>query len=444
MIVMKFGGTSVGSAARMNEVVDIVTSTPERKLVVLSAMSGTTNDLVHISQTHKSQDICKARYLLETLRVHYEEVLGELFKLFSSDFEKGRKIVQQAFEEMALWLELPYDKYSENQFLSKGELLSTALFEVLCQSRGEDAVLIPALEFMRVDVDHEPDQAAIDQLLMPFIKAHEDRAIMITQGYICRDHEGHISNLQRGGSDYTATLLGASVQSREIQIWTDIDGIHNNDPRMVEDTTPIRKLSYREAAELAYFGAKILHPTCVLPAERMHVPLRLKYTMQPEAPGTLISSEKSDRSITAIAAKDGITAMKIYSHRMLNAYGFLRKVFQVFEDHKTSVDMITTSEVAVSLTIDDTSQLDSILRGLALYGEVEATSGYTIICIVGNELYTKGEHRQAIFAALREIPIRMVSMGGSNYNISVLIPTKEKRPALRALQSIFHGMAMDA
>lgn len=438
MIVMKFGGTSVGSATRMNEVISIVSDSSESKLVVLSAMSGTTNALVEISELHECGEIHKAVQLLKILKDKYQIVVSELFDK-KHWIEKGQRIVDQEFQKMDTWIHLSTSPIITNQFLAEGELLSTALFEVLCLSKGVDAVLIPALDFMRIDSNNEPDINQIEALSKPILDNYTSNHILITQGYICRDSNGEISNLQRGGSDYTATLLGSAIQCEEIQIWTDIDGIHNNDPRVVDNTHPIRNLSYREAAELAYFGAKILHPTCVLPAERMNVPLRLKYTMEPQAPGTLISKKDSNRSITAIAAKDGITAVKIYSHRMLNAYGFLRKVFQVFEDHETSVDMITTSEVAVSLTIDDTSQLDSIRRGLQVFGEVEVAHDFTIICIVGNELYTEGSHVQHIFDALHQIPTRMVSMGGSNYNISVLINSEEKKNALVALNSIFQN-----
>ncbi|MFT4568368.1 MAG: aspartate kinase, partial [Saprospiraceae bacterium] len=385
MVVMKFGGTSVGSVTRMNEVISIITDSPESKIVVLSAMSGTTNALVEIAQMHGSKN-ANAVELLRVLESQYQDVVKNLFTE-PSWREKGQHIIDAEFVKMNGWVREESTDVISNQFLAEGELISTALFEVLCHSKGIDAVLIPALDFMRIDENNEPDQNLISELSKPFIESNESAHILITQGYICRDLRGNISNLQRGGSDYTATLLGAALQCDEIQIWTDIDGIHNNDPRIVSDTKPIRNLSYREAAELAYFGAKILHPTCVLPAERMDVPLRLKYTMEPKAPGTLISKTTSKRSITAIAAKDGITAVKIYSHRMLNAYGFLRKVFQVFEDHETSVDMIATSEVAVSLTIDDTSQLESIVKGIKAYGEVEVSHDHTIICIVGNELY---------------------------------------------------------
>jgi len=433
---MKFGGTSVGSVSRMNDVVSILTNSSESKLVVLSAMSGTTNALEEISQRHEESKTNEASQLITELYEKYQGVVEDLFG--EEEWRnKGQDVIDTEFGKMQSWLNEAPNEVISNQYLAEGELLSTALFEVLCHSIGVDAVLLPALDFMRIDANHEPDQNQIEELARPLIETYADTHILITQGYICRDHLGHISNLQRGGSDYTATILGAALQCDEIQIWTDIDGIHNNDPRVVTDTQPIRHLSYREAAELAYFGAKILHPTCVLPAERMNVPLRLKYTMEPEAPGTLISKRTSNRSITAIAAKDGITAVKIYSHRMLNAYGFLRKVFQVFEDHETSVDMITTSEVAVSLTIDDVSQLDSIIKGLQPYGEVEVAHDFTIICIVGNELYDEGSHIQHIFDALREIPTRMVSMGGSNYNISVLIPSDQKNIALKSLNSIF-------
>lgn len=435
MIVQKYGGTSVGTAARMRDVLSIVTSTPDSKIVVLSAMSGTTNDLVTYNDLLRS-DLTGASAHLELLRERYNRVIREIGFLEKIGNAADR-VVEDTFSQLSSCLHQPLTEQIEKANLAVGELLSTQLFHLLCQSEGHSSELLPALDFMRIDEGHEPDIPLTQKLLAAAIKAKPSVSIFITQGYICRDHQGHIDNLQRGGSDYTATIIGAAIQAKEIQIWTDIDGVHNNDPRLVDDTAPIRQMSYREAAELAYFGAKILHPTCVLPAERMQVPLRLKHTMNPNAPGTLISDQTSQRAITAIAAKDGITAIKIYSHRMLMAYGFLRKVFQVFEDHETPVDMITTSEVAVSVTIDDISRLDDITMALSDLGEVQARGGYSIICIVGNSLYDDGQHLNAIFGALKDIPTRMISLGGSRYNVSILLKTEYKKDALIRLNGIF-------
>lgn len=432
----------MGSAQRMREVLDIITRDQTQKLVVLSAMSGTTNDLVRLAELH-SDDIIAANDHLDSLYQRYQQVLFDL--LTSKEmFENGKVIVDGIFADMAKVLQTSASTQSDRILLAQGELLSTQLFGLLCQQEGYKARVLPALEFMRVDEEHEPKIEVICDLIQTHLHDVSSDEILITQGYICLNSDGEIDNLRRGGSDYTATILGAALNAGEIQIWTDIDGVHNNDPRLVDNTSPIRKMSYREAAELAYFGAKILHPTCVLPAEKMQVPLRLKYTMNPEAPGTLISDATSERPITAIAAKEGITAIKIYSHRMLMAYGFLRKVFQVFENHKTPVDMITTSEVAVSVTIDDKTHLEELIEDLSKYGEVEVEDNYTIICIVGNELYADGVHMRSIFSALQDIPTRMISHGGSKYNVSVLVKSEFKKEALIKLNSIFKSQVVGA
>ncbi len=436
MIVMKFGGTSLGDAQRICEVIDIVTGYPGKKIIVLSAMSGTTNLLMDIAQNVVLKDMGSAMTGLDALYQNYVSVLDELFTE-RQYISQGMDMLDQQFMKLKTWIEDSGEDGLTQRIVSIGECLSTHLFLLKCSAQDIEAALLPALSFMRTKADHEPDMERISrdiEVTMDEVGAHE---ILITQGYICRDHRGEISNLQRGGSDYTATIVGAVLGAEEVQIWTDIDGLRSNDPRVVQDTLPIRYLSYREAAELAYFGAKILHPTCVLPAEKAKVPLRLKYTMRPDAPGTLIGEQTSRREITAIAAKDKITAIKIYSHRMLNAHGFLRKVFQVFENHCTSVDMITTSEVAVSLTIDNTSTLPAIRQDLSQYAEVEVEGDFSIICIVGNALYADGYYVKTIFQALSKIPCRMVSMGGSRYNISVLVKSERKNEALLALNCLF-------
>ncbi len=436
MFILKFGGTSVGSAQRMREVLEIITRDHEQKIVVLSAMSGTTNALVGICEHLYRGDKTAGRQAIQALHDQYDQVRHDLFS-DAALLATAKDIIDTEFQTISSCVIDGFGTRQEKTILAAGELLSTQLFHLLAQSEGVDVGYLPALDFMRIDEKGEPFLERTTVLLNQTLESLGTHKIYITQGYICRNHWEEIDNLQRGGSDYTATILGAVVKSMEIQIWTDIDGVHNNDPRLVDDTAPIRNLSYREAAELAYFGAKILHPTCVLPAEKMQVPLRLKYTMEPDAPGTLISSEISNRPITAIAAKDGITAINIYSHRMLMAYGFLKKVFQVFEDHKTPVDMITTSEVAVSLTIDDSTRLDRILEDVGHFAEIEATEGYSIICIVGNDLFNETVYVERIFASLRDIPVRMVSMGGSKYNISLLIKTEHKKQALIALNEVF-------
>lgn len=438
MEVLKFGGTSVGTADRMNDVIDILEKKQGEQIVVLSAMSGTTNRLVAINEAIRTNHKDKAQQLVEELESKYTRVLTDLY-VEKHDRDRGRTLLSSSFDLLRSKLKSSsFDGVDEKEVLAQGELISTRLFTLICEIRQVAVALIPALDFMRTNKEGEPDLALTSELIRPWLETlDDDIQILITQGYICRNHKDEVDNLQRGGSDYTATIIGAAIDADEVQIWTDIDGVHNNDPRLVSNTQPIRNLSYREAAELAYFGAKILHPTCVLPVEKANVPLRLKCTMDPPAPGTLISTKTSNKAITALAAKDGITAIKIQSHRMLNAYGFLTQVFQVFENHKTSVDMITTSEVAVSLTIDNTHQLDAILADLREFAEVEAAEGYTIICIVGNALYDESEHVDKIFTALKKIPVRMVSMGGSKYNVSLLVKSSHKKEALIALNSLF-------
>ena len=438
MEVLKFGGTSVGTADRMNDVIDILEKKSGEQIVILSAMSGTTNQLVAINEAIRTNHKDKAQQLVDELESRYTRVLTDLYPE-KHDRDRGRTLLSSSFDLLRSKLKSSsFDAVDEKEVLAQGELISTRLFTLICEIRQVAVALIPALEFMRTNERGEPDMAKTSELIQPWLETiDDDIQILITQGFICRNHKGEVDNLQRGGSDYTATVIGAAIQADEVQIWTDIDGVHNNDPRLVQDTQPIRNLSYREAAELAYFGAKILHPTCVLPVEKANVPLRLKCTMDPPAPGTLISTETSKKAITALAAKDGITAIKIQSHRMLNAYGFLTKVFQVFENHRTSVDMITTSEVAVSLTIDNTEHLDAILSDLKVFAEVEAVPGYAIVCIVGNALYDNSEHVDKIFSALEKIPVRMVSMGGSRYNVSLLVKSSYKKDALVALNGLF-------
>jgi aspartate kinase len=436
MLVLKFGGTSVGSAQRMREVFAILNTSTEPQLVVLSAMAGTTNALVEINAVLREHKEDIAQTMLDGLKQHYNQVCHELFPDQPKFQEQACQIVKEIFGYLAERVVQSSRRDVSKEVLSQGEILSTHLFHLLVASEGKQSALLPALDFMRLDEKSEPFLEKTSALLKPILSEAGDVALLITQGYICRNHWGEIDNLQRGGSDYTATILGAVLDAEEIQIWTDIDGIHNNDPRIVDLTSPVRQLSYREAAELAYFGAKILHPTCVIPAEKMQVPLRLKFTTDPDAAGTIISSEESTLPITAIAAKDNITTINIYSSRMLMAYGFLKKVFQVFEDHKTPVDMITTSEVAVTLTIDDISRLDLIKKDLSDFAEITIKDGYSIICIVGSELYDNSAHVTGIFNSLNDIPLRMVSMGGSRHNISLLIKTAYKTQALHALNQV--------
>jgi len=433
MKVLKFGGTSVGSPERMKNLLRIIRP-GEPQIVVLSAVAGTTNRLVEIAALFSDGNKQGSLASLENLRHEYKQFVDELFTTPAGK-EHGKQTLIYHFgliESLANDLFTPKE---EKIVLAQGELLSTTLYHYYLQEIGVSSVLLPALDFMKVDEDHEPMVDFITEHIKPLLAAHPDENLFITQGYICRNSYGEIDNLRRGGSDYTASLIGAAIRSPEVQIWTDIDGMHNNDPRIVKGTKPIAQLSFDEAAELAYFGAKILHPQSVFPAQKYKIPVRLLNTMEPDAPGTLISSVSEPGKIKSIAAKDGITAIKIQSSRMLLAYGFLRRVFEVFERYKTPIDMITTSEVAVSLTIDDTRHLDDILKELTHFGTVEVDKDQTIVCVVGDFGAEKHGFASRVFEALKHIPIRMISYGGSSYNISLLVKTSDKVEALRSLHN---------
>jgi aspartate kinase len=431
MKVYKFGGTSVGSPANMRAVMEIITP-GEPKIVVLSAMSGTTNSLVEIGENLAKGDKQCAISLIKKLEEKYHTVVDELYKTDGYK-QMGEGVIAAQFGVLYNQVEGDFNAVKEQIILAQGELISTALVTYLLQEEGYKAALLPALDFMRIDEDKQADIPLTTELIKPIIKAAGDQQIYITQGFICRNAQGDIDNLQRGGSDYTATLIGAAIQSEEVQIWTDIDGIHNNDPRFVSNTKRIDNLLFAEAAELAYFGAKILHPLTVLPAKQANIPVRLKNTMNPEDPGTLISNDKTISGLKAVAAKDGITAIKIRSGRMLNAYGFLRKVFEIFENYKTSIDMITTSEVAVSVTIDKNTYLDQIVKELDAFGEVEVDIDQTIVCVVGDMISEEQTFSKKVFDALEGIPVRMISYGGSRYNVSILINTDRKKQTLQAI-----------
>lgn len=431
MLVYKFGGTSVGSPANMRSVAELLRN-GEKKIVVLSAVSGTTNTLVELAAfLYRSE---KESFVagLNDLQHSYENFAGEL--LNSGDKKsRAKEILSAHFNYMRNFSEDLFTIYEERAILAEGELLSTALFQLYCEEIGIRSKLLPALDFMRINNQQEPDDYYIKVNLERLLNENPDFDIYISQGFICRNAFGEIDNLKRGGSDYSASLIGAAIGAAEIQIWTDIDGMHNNDPRVVESTKTIENLSFDEAAELAYFGAKILHPSSVRPAREKNIPVRLKNTMHPEASGTLISAESRNKGITAVAAKDGITAIKIRSGRMLMAYGFLRAVFQVFELYKTSIDLVTTSEVAVSLTIDDDTHLDRIAEDLRKFGMLEIDRDQSIVCIVGDFMANKAGFLAIIANALKDIPLRMVSYGGSRNNISFLVNSDEKNAALKAL-----------
>ncbi len=438
MLILKFGGTSVGSAERIKNLAEL-TKSQESKIVVLSAMSGTTNALVEISAALYEKNTSKAKELIDTLEKKYRTETKDLYKN-ETILQKAEELINSHFEYIRSFVDFPLFTLKEEKIiLAQGELLSTAMFHYYLSEIGEKSILLPALEFMRINKDAEPDMAYIEENLKEELKKYPDTTFFITQGYICRNAQGDIDNLQRGGSDYTACIIGAVIDAKEIQIWTDIDGMHNNDPRFVDKTHPVDELNFDEAAELAYFGAKILHPTCILPAQKRNIPVSLKNTMQPQAKGTLIANIETPKGIRAVAAKDGIYAITIRSGRMLLAHGFLKTIFEIFEKYKTSIDVITTSEVAVSLTIDNPASLDNIIAELKEIAHVEVEKDQTIIAIVGNIAKSEAGYGVKILDAFREIPLHMVSYGGSEHNISVVIDSKHKKEALQALNNKLFG-----
>ena len=434
MKVLKFGGTSVGSAQCMKDVAKLITD-GEQKIVVLSAMSGTTNTLVEISDYLYKKNPEGANEVINKLEAKYKQHIDELFSTEEYK-QKTLEFVKSVFDYIRSFTKDIFTLFEEKVILAQGEIISTNMVTNYLCEQGVKAVLIPALEFMRTDKNSEPDLNYIREKLSAQLEAHPGQEIYITQGFICRNAYGEIDNLQRGGSDYTASLIGAAINASEIQIWTDIDGMHDNDPRVVDKTSPVRQLHFEEAAELAYFGAKILHPTCVQPAKYANIPVRLLNTMEPSAPGTLISNETEKGKIKAVAAKDNITAIKIKSSRMLLAHGFLRKVFEIFESYQTPIDMVCTSEVGVSMSIDNTKHLNEIVNDLKKYGTVTVDHDMCIVCVVGDlEWENIGFEARAI-QAMKDIPVRMISYGGSNYNISFLIRESDKKRALQALSDV--------
>ncbi len=438
MLVLKFGGTSVGKPERLKKVADLVLRTPGKKIVVLSALSGTTNTLVKIGENLLAGKTQNGETEIAQLEKHYIQYASELFT--SSEYKAiGLDIVSRYFSLIRLLAAGTFDDRSYRELLAQGELASTEFFYYHLRERKIDSRLLPALHFMSTDENQEPELEKIGERLKALLPSMSQVDVLITQGYICRNHRNEIDNLKRGGSDYTASLIGAGIQAEEIQIWTDIDGMHNNDPRVVKRTLPIAELTFDEASELAYFGAKILHPSTIVPAQKYGVPVRLKNTMDEKAFGTLISDKGTSGQFKAIAAKDGIIAINIKSSRMLLAFGFLRLVFEVFEKYKTSIDMISTSEVAVSVTIDDASHLEGITQELQKFGTIAIDKNQTIICIVGNKLVEKKGVLNDVFKSMADIPVRMVSYGGSHNNISILVDTAQKEKSLKLLnQGLFN------
>ena len=431
MKVLKFGGTSVGSAERIQNLAKLVQSN-EKQIVVLSAMSGTTNALVEITSLLYKKNITIAEEKITELEKRYRSRIQDLF--ISEEFlKKGNELIDSHFNYIRNFVYRSFTSLQEKAILAQGELISTAMFHYYLCEQNVPSVLLPALNFMRIDKDGEPDHFYIKENLERELQQHDSCNLFITQGYICRNAYGEVDNLKRGGSDYTASLIGAALGCEEVQIWTDIDGFHNNDPRYVENTSSLKELSFDEAAELAYFGAKIMHPASIMPCQQQSIPVRLKNTLSPRDEGTLISNSTSNKGIKAVAAKDGITAVKIKSGRMLLAYGFLRKIFEVFEIYKTPIDMITTSEVAVSLTVDDDAHLKEIEAELCKYGSIEIDKDQSIICIAGDFISESTGNAKTVLEALENIPLRMISYGGSMHNISVLVNKSDKINALQAL-----------
>lgn len=439
MKVMKFGGTSVGKPERMHDVARLVTRDAERKVVVLSALSGTTNALVEISQSLANSDKQQARQQIEKLEAHYLQFRDGLLQTETAR-AKATDIIREHFEFLHIILKISFSEALNKDILAQGELLSTKLFCTYLEEQGIQHALIPALDFMTIDFYEEPQIGSIRVRLTQLLQKHDNVDLFVTQGYISRNARGEVDNLKRGGSDYSASLIAAALKADVCEIWTDIDGMHNNDPRIVDRTMPIEQLSFEEAAELAYFGAKILHPASIWPAQQHQVPVKLLNTMQPDAVGTLITTEAGSSGLKAVAAKGGITVIHIRSSRMLLAYGFLRKVFEVFEKYRTPIDMITTSEVAVSVTIDQQQHLKEIVRELEPFGHVDVEHTQAIVALVGNQIHETPNILSRLFDALQGISVRMVSYGGSSHNISLLVPQQDTHAVLQRVNQQLFGL----
>ena len=432
MKVMKFGGTSVGKPERMRQIAALITAGDEPVMVVLSALSGTTNALVEISNRLAAADKQGASEKIANLENHYQNFVNDLLQDTALN-ARAKEMINEHFEFLRITQKISLSDALNKDILAQGELMSTKLFSLFLEQAKIEHALLPALDFMRLDQNEEPDLALIQEKLKTVLANHPAKKIFVTQGYICRNAKGEVDNLKRGGSDYTASLIAAATHASVCEIWTDIDGMHNNDPRVVEKTLAIEQLSFDEAAELAYFGAKILHPTCIWPAQQENIPVKLLNTMEPTAAGTVIKKEAGTVGVKAVAAKDDIIAVKIKSTRMLLAYGFLRKIFEVFEKYKTPIDMITTSEVAVSVTIDSDTHLDEIIAELSNIASVEIERGQTIVSIVGNEIAKTDSILKKLFNAIDEVPVTMVSYGGSAHNISLLLPSAYKTKTLQLI-----------
>jgi aspartate kinase len=436
---MKFGGTSVGKPERMHQIVSLVTKETEPVIIVLSALSGTTNTLLEIGNHIASGDRNTAKQSIDKLEAHYQEFISNLVKK-PDTVTKAKAIIAEHFEFLNIILKISFSEALSKDILAQGELLSTKLFCIYLEELELNHLLLPALEFMTIDNYDEPQIGSIKVKLSQLLKKNKDKKIFVTQGYICRNARGEVDNLKRGGSDYSASLIAAAIGASVCEIWTDIDGMHNNDPRVVTKTVPVEQMSFDEAAELAYFGAKILHPASIWPAQQYNIPVKLLNTMQPEAKGTTITEQAGSVGVKAVAAKDNIIAIRIKSSRMLLAYGFLRKIFEVFEKYRTPIDMITTSEVAVSLTIDNVANLKEIIKELEPFGTLEIDENQVIISVVGNEIARTEDMVKKLFGSIMNIPVRMVSYGGSPHNISLLLPAEYKTQILQQLNKGMFGL----
>ena len=437
--VMKFGGTSVGKPHRMHEVAGLITKNKETKIVVLSAVSGTTNSLVEIGNYLLNGNKEEAKKKIDTLEAQYQAFVKELV-IKPDALQKAQAVLKEHFEFLNIILRISYNEALNKDILAQGELLSTKLFSIYLDEKGISHALLPALDFMSIDANDEPQVDVIREKLIAVLQQQEGKTLFITQGYICRNWRGEVDNLKRGGSDYSASLIAAAIRATVCEIWTDISGMHNNDPRIVSKTIPVDQLSFDEAAELAYFGAKILHPASIWPAQQYKIPVKLLNTMEPDARGTSIVEQAASAGVKAVAAKDSITAINIRSSRMLLAYGFLRKVFEVFEKYRTPIDMITTSEVAVSVTIDSDIALNDIVRELESFSSVSVDRGQTIVSIVGNEIADQPGTLKNVFESIKHVNVRMVSFGGSAHNISILVESKDKVAVLQALNTGLFGL----
>jgi len=437
--IMKFGGTSVGKPQRMHEVAQLVTSDDEKKIVVLSAVSGTTNALVSISDALAAGKKEEAKTKIDALEAQYKLFITDLVQQEEA-LQRAENIIKEHFEFLNIILKISYSEALNKDILAQGELISTKLFSTYLFEQGISHELLPALEFMSIDANDEPQVEVIKKQLERLLSEHPRQKLFITQGYICRNAKGEVDNLKRGGSDYSASLIAAATRASVCEIWTDISGMHNNDPRIVDKTVPIEQLSFDEAAELAYFGAKILHPASIWPAQMYKVPVKLLNTMEPSARGTIIEEQAASTGVKAVAAKDGITAISIKSSRMLLAYGFLRKVFEIFEKYRTSIDMITTSEVAVSVTIDNDSALAPILKELEAFSSVEVDRNQSIVSVVGNQIASDPSIPKKVFESLSNVALRMISYGGSPHNISILVSGDKKNQVLQQLNQGLFGL----